>query len=205
MRDTPEQLIESLAQHRYDEEYFYQIRNIDRSHEYQSWTSVDRAARFIYLNKTCYNGLYRVNSKGFFNTPFGRYVSPTILDRDNLRACSLALRGVELVVREFLLIEERVERGDFVYFDPPYVPLTATSSFTGYQQGGFDSARQTALRDLCVRLDDRGVNFMLSNSSAPQVLELFRSFKVELVSASRAINSKAAGRGKVEEVVVRNY
>lgn len=205
VRDQTAGLVDALSRHRYEEEYFYQLRSADRSASFADWTPVDRAARFIYLNKTCYNGLYRVNSKGYFNTPFGRYENPTILDQPNLEACSKALTGASVEVRSFLEVEEAASAGDFVYFDPPYVPLSVTSSFTNYQQNGFDTEMQCELFNLCCRLDRKKVRFMLSNSSAPLVTELYAPFRVELVGASRAINSKAEKRGKVQEVIVRNY
>lgn len=205
VRDDVDALIGDLKQHVYDKAYYYYMRNIDREVEYSTWSSTRKASRFIYLNKTCYNALYRVNSRYQFNTPFGRYTNPTILDEENLNACSSVLKGVELTVGDFRTIESMVTPADFVYFDPPYIPLTKTSSFTAYTRGGFDQSMQQALCDLCHRLNDRGVCFMLSNSSAPPVLELYRQFKIEFVQASRAVNSQADKRGKVSEVLVTNY
>lgn len=173
--------------------------------EYRRWGAVARASRFIFLNKTCFNGLYRVNSKGQYNTPFGRYVNPRIVDEENLRACSRALKRVELRVAPFTGIEKTIRKNDFVYFDPPYVPLNATSSFTSYYREGFDLEMQRELFELCCRLDKKGVRFMLSNSSAPFVRNLYKRFRVELIGATRAINSKGSKRGKVDEVIVTNY
>ncbi len=205
VRDEVERLIVSLRNHRYESEHFYRIRNSDRSATFARWSKVRRASRFIFLNKTCFNGLYRVNSKGHFNVPFGRYDNPTILDTKNLRACSEMLSGVSIQQASFLEFERKAKRGDFVYFDPPYVPLSATSSFTSYSADGFGSEMQRELFRLCTRLDRRGVKFMLSNSSAPLVSELYRRFRIERVPASRAINSKSSERGKVMELIVRNY
>jgi DNA adenine methylase len=205
VKSQVEELILDLAQHRYEKEYFYQIRAIDRSPEYKNWTAVARASRLIYLNKSCFNGLYRVNSQGFFNTPFGRYTNPTILNVDNLRECSITLQGAEIKHASFLDLEDSLEADDFVYFDPPYVPLSQTANFTSYADGGFDLKMQDALYQLCVRLNQKGVRFMLSNSSADFVLERYQSFNLMRVSATRAINSKAALRGAIDEVIVTNY
>lgn len=198
-------LIRSLGKHRYEEEYFYNIRNADRSAAFRRWSPVRRASRLIFLNKTCFNGLYRVNSEGHFNTPFGRYTNPTILDSENLLACSAALKKVKISVGTFLEMEKRIKKNDFVYLDPPYAPLSTTAYFTGYSRGGFDIGMQRALSEFCLRLDKRGIRFMLSNSSAPTILELYKNFKIELVPANRAINSKSSKRGPVHEVIVRNY
>jgi DNA adenine methylase len=205
VRERVEDLIDDLKRHVYDSDYYYRIRNVDRTEAYQTWSDVQKASRLIYLNKTCYNGLYRVNSRGEFNTPFGRYTNPTILDEENLRACSCTLRQTKLMTGSFLSIEKIVTSKDFIYFDPPYEPLSATANFTGYSQGGFEASMQTELRDFCDRLDRRGVRFLLSNSSAPLILELYRSYKVEFVFASRMINSKGKDRGKIPEVIVTNY
>jgi len=198
-------LIADLQQHYYEEEYFYRIRNIDRLDEYKDWTDVQRASRLIYLNKTCYNGLYRVNSKGLFNTPFGKYKNPMIADGANLRACSRVLQAVEVVNAGFDSRALEAKRGDFVYMDPPYVPLRKTSNFTSYSKDGFDIEMQEKLYAHCCALDKKGVFFMLSNSSATFVLERYQEFNLEFLQASRAVNSVAANRGKVQEVVVRNY
>ena len=200
-----EELILDLGQHRYEKEYFYSIREIDRSSEYNNWTSVARASRLIYLNKSCFNGLYRVNSQGYFNTPFGRYTNPTILNANNLRECNVALQGADIRQSSFLDLEQSLTKNDFVYFDPPYVPLSQTANFTSYADGGFGIDMQEALYQLCVRLNQKGVRFMLSNSSAPFVLERYQEFNLMRVSAKRAINSKAALRGAIDEVIVTNY
>jgi DNA adenine methylase len=205
IKEQVDALICDLKQHVYQEDYYYHIRNIDRTEAYQRWTDVQKASRLIYLNKTCYNGLYRVNAKGQFNTPFGSYSNPTILNEANVRACSRALRSTKLIVGSFSAIVKRISSDDFVYFDPPYAPLIETANFTGYSQGGFDASMQVKLRDFCDRLDRRGVRFMVSNSSASLILELYRSYKVEFVYASRSINSKGKDRGKIPEVIVTNY
>lgn len=200
-----DELIADLKQHIYEKDYYYQIRNVDRTNEYKSWSDVRRASRLIYLNKTCFNGLYRVNSRGEFNTPMGSYKNPKIVDELNLRACSQALQKAEIINGSFLEVEERVGSNDFVYFDPPYAPLNATSNFTGYSQKGFDEKMQLDLRDLGDRLNQKGVRFMVSNSNAPLILDLYQDYKIEFVYANRAINSKGNKRGKILEVLVTNY
>jgi DNA adenine methylase len=205
VRDSVEELIVELERHRYDESYYYAIRDWDRSLDYSDRSPVARAGRFIYLNKTGFNGLHRVNSKGHFNVPFGTYKNPTILDAANLRRCSAALAGVEIDVAGYSSVEAKVEAGDFIYFDPPYAPLTATANFTSYTAHGFDRVEQENLRDLCIRLDRRGVRFIVSNSSAPLILNLYAQFRLELVDARRFVNSQALGRGPVKEVIATNF
>lgn len=200
-----DELIADLRQHIYEKDYYYQIRNVDRTEEYKSWSDIRRASRLIYLNKTCFNGLYRVNSKGEFNTPMGRYKKPKIVDETNLRACSQALQKAEIISGSFLEVEERVGSNDFVYFDPPYAGLNATSNFTGYSQKGFDKKMQLSLRNLCDRLNRKGVRFMVSNSNTSLILDLYQDYKIDFVYATRAINSKANKRGKIPEVIVTNY
>jgi len=205
VRHKVELLIEDLRQHVYEDEYFYKVRNVDRLEEYSKWTDVQRASRLIFLNKTCFNGLYRVNSKGFFNTPFGRYSNPVIVNEKNLRACSQVLQAVDVRSSSFDFAVEKAGKGDFVYLDPPYVPLGKTSNFTSYSEAGFDLDMQEKLFQVCCQLDKRGAFFMLSNSSAPYVLERYKDFNLELLKASRSINSVAKNRGKINEVLVRNY
>lgn len=200
-----ESLIEDLNKHIYDKNYYYKLRNVDRTPEFKNWSPVKKASRIIALNKSCFNGLYRVNSKGHFNVPFGRYKNPKLVDAVNLRECSKALKDTKIVLGSFNLIEQDVQKGDFVYFDPPYAPLNITSSFTSYSKEGFDNKMQENLRDICVALDCRQVKFMLSNSSTPLILELYKDFHLSFVDASRAINSRGDKRGKVKEVIVTNY
>ena len=182
-----------------------EIRNIDRTEEYQNWSDVQKASRFIYLNRTCFNGMYRVNSKGEFNVPFGHYKNPRILDENNLINCSNLLQGIEIKHADFSEILKKVTKGDFVYFDPPYVPLSETSSFTSYTKEGFDIDMQFKLRDVCDELDTMGVNFLLSNSDTKLVNDLYENYNIKKVFASRQINANADGRGKITEVLVRNY
>jgi len=168
-------------------------------------TSTERAAQFIYLNKTCFNGLHRVNKRGEFNVPVGTYVKPRILDEGALHAAHRALAGVEIRCAGFEALVQDARPGDFVYFDPTYEPVSETARFTAYAQGGFDQDAQRKLRDVYRELDRRGARLMLSNSDVPFIRELYSDFHIDTVAAPRAINCDGRGRGKVAEVVVRNY
>ncbi len=205
VRDNVDELITDLQKHNVSKEYFMEIRNIDRTGGYENWSSVQKASRFIYLNRTCFNGMYRVNSKGEFNVPFGHYKNPRIVDENNLINCSNLLRRTEIKHADFSEILTKAQKGDFVYFDPPYVPLSETSSFTSYTKDGFDIDMQFKLRDVCDELDTMGVKFLLSNSDTKLVNELYENYNIKKVFASRQINANAYGRGKITEVLVRNY
>lgn len=205
VRDNHQELCTALERHPYSEEYFYQLREIDRSSEYDKLTAVERAARFIYLNKTCFNGLYRVNSKGQFNVPFGKYKNPRIFNREALAHCSEALKHAELHVGSFETTLARVKEGDFLYLDPPYHPRSISSSFTSYSKEGFSQETQIRLKEFCDALDKKGAKFLLSNSFTTLILHLYKDYQVDVVEASRAINSVASKRGKLKEVLVRNY
>ena len=205
VRDDVDGLIEDLEKHEVSKEYFLNIRNIDRTEMFSKLSNIERASRFIYLNRTCFNGLYRVNSQGQFNVPFGNYSNPRIIDENNLKNCSELLKNTEIKVADFSEILTKVQKGDFVYFDPPYVPLNDTSSFTSYTKAGFDIDMQFKLRDVCDELDSMGVKFMLSNSDTKLVNELYSNYEIKKVFATRAVNANADGRGKITEVLVRNY
>jgi len=210
VRDDAEALIAALKQHeqyRLDREYFLEIRSWDRQPNFARRSPVERAARTIFLNRTCYNGLYRLNNKGQFNAPFGYYKNPLICDPENMRAASAALQGVELCVGDFGDLAERVEPDDFVYFDPPYVPLSATASFTHYTGQAFGPADQRRLAQLFDSLMERGVYVMLSNSYTPLSRELYAAHAVStsVVYASRKINCDGRKRGQVEELIVCGY
>lgn len=205
VRDDVDGLIEDLEKHEVSKEYFLNIRNIDRTEMFSKLSNIERASRFIYLNRTCFNGLYRVNSQGQFNVPFGNYSNPRIIDENNLKNCSELLKNTEIKVADFSEILTKVQKGDFVYFDPPYVPLNDTSSFTSYTKAGFDIDMQFKLRDVCDELDSMGVKFMLSNSDTKLVNELYSNYEIKKVFATRAANANADGRGKITEVLVRNY
>jgi DNA adenine methylase len=205
VRDDVEALIARLADHQanHSKDYYYRIRALDRGDA--PLTGVERAARTIYLNRTCYNGLYRVNRKGQFNVPLGRYENPTILDEARLRTAHEALQGVSLEVRDFRSLPELAEPGDFFYFDPPYDPLSKTASFTSYTWGSFRDEDQRDLAEVFTRLAGRGCLCMLSNSHTPFILDLYREHRIEVVTARRAISSDGAGRGEVKEVVVLSF
>lgn len=205
VRDNVYELIDDLSKHEVSKEYFLEIRNIDRTEQYTELSDVERASRFIYLNRTCFNGMYRVNSQGQFNVPFGHYKNPRIIDENNLLNCSELLKKTEIKCADFSEILTKVKKGDLVYFDPPYVPLNETSSFTSYTKDGFDINMQFKLRDVCDELDNKGVKFMLSNSDTKLVNELYVNYEIKKVFASRQINANADGRGKITEVLVRNY
>ena len=208
VRDHPDELIKILAMHkeRHSREYYYKIRNLDRQPGgLPALSGPERAARTIYLNKTCYNGLYRVNRKGHFNVPIGRYKKPKILDAELLVAVSCALQGVTIELRDFRSVVELAAPGDFFYFDPPYHPLSKTANFTGYTAGSFSEEDQRDLAKVFAQLTAKGCLCMLSNSYTPFILELYKGFRVETVRANRAINVNSNGRGAVAEVVVLNY
>ena len=197
---------------------FYQIRTLynkqmkEINHNDYSLKWVERAGQLIFLNKTCYNGLFRQNKKGEFNVPHGRYKNPTICDVQNLREVSLALQGVKLIQADFLQAKSFVQRKSFVYFDPPYRPLSATSNFTGYAKEDFDDADQIRLANFFSDLDKAGASLMLSNSDPKNsdetdnfFDELYGGFSIERVLANRNINRDGKGRGKVTELIIRNY
>jgi DNA adenine methylase len=205
VKDHPEKLIKSLKKHKNNEKYFYALREIDRVSSYQRRSSITKASRFIYINRTGFNGLYRVNLKGENNVPFGHYANPKIVDEQNLLKCSKFLQNVEVMNGDFECIKDMLDQDSFVYLDPPYIPLSATSNFTGYTDQGFDVDMQFRLREFCDYVDSIGAKFMLSNSSSSLVYELYDGYNIDTVMASRAINCKGSGRGKVEELIVRNY
>ena len=200
VRDDVDELVAELRTHHHDEAHFYEVRALDPT----KLGPVERAARFIFLNKTCFNGLYRVNRAGRFNVPFGKYTAPLICDEPNLHACSTMLKEVAIHRQPFERVLDRAVAADFVYFDPPYLPLSATSSFTGYTQDGFGLADHRRLRDVAAMLKARGVHVVISNSAAPAIRELSAvGFEVSDVQGARSINSKGDGRGKVAELIIR--
>ena len=206
VRDAPtalaRRLQELLAIHS-NEEYYRQRLRFNE----EILPPLERAAVLVYLNKAGFNGLYRVNSKGHFNVPVGRPSagSLSLPEAEHLVACSEALAGVELLGAPFATVLDRARRGDFVYFDPPYVPISQTAFFTSYACEGFGMAEQELLRDVFAQLDSRGCKVMLSNSSSFEVLKLYHGYDVTQVAARRSINSRADSRGPVNEVVIRNF
>lgn len=211
VRDSIDELIEALRTHveQTDEDYYYKIRALDRGRRFKETSKIDRAARIIFLNKTCYNGLFRVNSQGQFNVPFGRYKNPNILDEGVLRAVSAYLNGNKVKIEnlDFSEIIKRAKKGDFVYLDPPYDPVSETASFTGYDVNGFSKEEQERLKKEVDEATDRGCKVMQSNSSTPFIHSLYSDprYKILVVPVSRAINSNALARGKVDEVIILNY
>jgi len=208
IRDNVELLIADLEKHENTAEYFYRIRDLDRDKtSYLEMSAVERASRIIYLNKTCYNGLFRVNSSGEFNSPFGHYKNPNIVNAPVLRAVSkyFAANNIQLLHGDFETVLRQVPRGGFVYLDPPYDPVSDTASFTGYNRGGFGREEQERLKQCCDELNRRGVKFLLSNSSTEFIRKLYDGYIIETVHAKRAINSDASKRGAIEEVLIRNY
>jgi DNA adenine methylase len=197
-------LIKSLKKHKYEKEYYLKVRAKDP----KTLSDLDVASRFIFLNRTCFNGMYRVNSQGGFNVPFGKYTNPIICDEENLRKVSKALQKVTIKNQDYKAVLKKAKKGDFVYFDPPYYPVSKTASFTSYTKDSFLDKEQTELRDTFVELHKRGCYVMLSNSDTPLINELYsgiKGIKVSKVAAGRAINSNAAKRGKISEVLVTNY
>jgi DNA adenine methylase len=204
VRDDVEAVIGALERHRraHSETHFYRVREQQPA---AMASPAARAARFIYLNKTCFNGLYRVNSRGQFNVPMGSYRNPTIVDAGRLRAASAALAGADLQAGPFAAVLDRARPGDFVYFDPPYVPVSSTAYFTAYTQGSFGADDQQQLADVFRTLAERGCAVMLSNSDTPLVRRLYAGFTLQRVRARRNINSRGDRRGAINELVVLSY
>lgn len=208
IRDDVESLIESLKKHKNNPDYYYEIRDLDRDkNAYKNIGKVNKASRILFLNKTCYNGLFRVNSAGEFNVPFGNYKNPNIVNEPTLRAVSQYLnkRDIRFYSEDYEVILKKLRKGSFVYLDPPYDPVSDTSSFTGYNKGGFDREEQLRLKECCDALNEKGINFMLSNSNTKFIRELYKDYNITIVNARRNINSNSKKRGEVEEVIVRNY
>ena len=226
IRDNLDELVNNLRQisdafpstQTEREDYFYKIRSEWNSHickvasRYPKSLRTRRVAMTIFMNKTCFNGLFRVNSKGEFNTPCGRYKNPKILDEDNLLLVSKCLQGVTIKQHQFNKILSTLKAGDFVYFDPPYRPLPGSPSFTSYTKSGFSDSEQKKLARFCDKISNQGVNFMLSNSDPTAVDsndlffdEIFQKHNIRRVLASRAINSDGKGRKKINEILVKSY
>lgn len=212
IRDDVDKLVESLREL---ENLYYALPSLeekklfylDKRTEFNTLPheSFDKTVLLIFLNKTCFNGMYRENSKGGFNVPFGQHERPTICDEENLRNISASLQHTVITHSSYEKAVATAEKGDFIYFDPPYHPLNTTSSFTSYQAGGFTEQDQIKLRDEFKRLSDLGCKVMLSNSDAPLINELYKDFKIHKIYAARSINSNGAKRGKILEVLVTNY
>jgi len=204
VRDNPEQLIDLLKEHRdrdNSREYFNKQRELFNNMK----SGLDKASLFIYLNKTCFNGLYRVNARGEFNVPYGKYKKPAIVQEEKIRKASKLLEGAEILATDFASAVNKAERGDFIYFDPPYFPLSKTSSFTSYQKGVFLEKEQKQLSEVFKKLDKKGCLVMLSNSDTQFIRDLYKGYDIITVKARRAINCIGTGRGLINEIVVKNY
>ena len=205
VRDHLDDVVDVLRGHVYEKNYFYSVRQLDR----HTLPLAERAARTIFLNRTGFNGLYRVNSRGGFNVPFGRYKNPLICDEDNLPACSALLKRATIQVATFSEAMAQAGEGDFVYLDPPYVPISSTSNFTSYVAGGFGPLEQQQLAEELIGLNERGARFVLSNADTPETRRMYsdlgiRGLQIDSVMASRAVNSRPDARGKVSELLVYN-
>jgi len=204
IKNNIDELIFSLKQHIYDKEYYLEVR----AKNVNELSDIEVASRFIFLNRTGFNGLYRVNKKGQFNVPFGRYSNPVICDEENLRRVSRELQNVIIKHQDYTSVLKNAQKGDFIYFDPPYYPLNRTSSFTAYTSESFLEKEQTELRDTFVELHKRGCYVMLSNSDTPFINDLYSEIDgatIHKITAGRAVNSKGSGRGKITELLVTNY
>lgn len=210
VKRKPKKLIEILKIHQLNNssEYFYQIRALDRnSYTYNLLDDINKAARILYLNKTCYNGLYRVNSSGHYNTPYGRYVNPTIADEENIKELSRYLNEnkIEIFSQDFNEFLKPVSKGDFVYLDPPYDAEIDVESFTSYQASGFTRKEQLELKNRCDEIDSKGAFFLLSNADTKYIRELYKDYNIVEVFAKRYVNCKGDKRGAVKELLIRNY
>ena len=209
IKDNPSELIELLSKHKESnsKEYYLNLRSADRDGRIEKMNNVERAARIMYMLRVNFNGLYRVNSKNQFNVPYGRYKNPQIVDSDLIVSISQYLNEntIRILNGDFEEAVKDVGIGDFVYFDPPYIPLSETSSFTSYTHEGFSYEDQVRLRDTFKKLDEKGAYVMLSNSSSSLVEELYKDFNIHKVSATRTNGAKSSSRGKIDEIIVTNY
>ncbi|HFI0104699.1 TPA: DNA adenine methylase [Streptococcus suis] len=209
IKDNPQKLIELLIEHQKNnsKDYYLELRSVDRDGRIHTMTDTERAARIMYMLRVDFNGLYRVNSKNQFNVPYGRYKNPKIVDSELILSISQYLNknNIEILTGDFEKAVEDVGAGDFVYFDPPYIPLSETSAFTSYTHEGFSYEEQVRLRDVFRKLDKKGAYVMLSNSSSPLVEELYKGFNIHKVEAIRTNGAKVSSRGKISEFIVTNY
>ncbi len=214
IKDNPIELLEIIKEHKQNNEkiYYYLQRDLDRNKtEFDKLSNVKKAARIIYLNKTCFNGLFRVNSQGQFNVPYGDNKNPLIAEDIVIMAISdyLNTNEIEILNQDFKDSVSKAKNGDFIYFDPPYDPVSDSSSFTGYDLNGFDKEEQIRLRDLCNNLVQKGCQVLISNSDTAFIREIYGDknyYKIDEVKASRNINSVGASRGKINELLIfSNY
>lgn len=205
IKENVSELITSLKKHKNEEEYFYKIRSVDRNlDEFKTWSDVEKASRIIYLNRCCYNGLYRVNSKGYFNAPFGKYKNPKICNEENLKLVHKVLKDVKLMNISFELCLNYAKKDDFIYFDPPYVPISESANFTSYTKSSFKKEDQIKLFNVFKELDQKGCKLLLSNSYNEFILKLYKNYQINIVYAKRAINSNPDKRGEIKELLIIN-
>ncbi|MHA1917949.1 MAG: DNA adenine methylase [Candidatus Ranarchaeia archaeon] len=205
IRDNVIGLIDSLKKHKNEENYYYKIRNLDRNQqEFNRSSKIEKASRTIFLNKCCFNGLYRVNQKGQFNSPFGRYKNPTICDEKNLKYVSKILKKTTLSSGDFTKILDTASKNDFIYFDPPYVPISDSSNFTSYTKNGFNINDQIRLFNTFKELDRRGCKIMMSNSYSKFIINLYNEFEIIEINAKRSINCNPEKRGEIPELLILN-
>lgn len=217
VRDDPDRLIDELRKHKNEKNYFLELRGLDRQSDFSNLDIFERAARFIYLNKTCFNGLYRVNSNGHFNVPYGYQKNPDIISERQIRSASYFLNqrdaassqtfATQLFRGDYSQLTNKVAGDDFVYLDPPYHPVSATSNFVTYGKNGFTAANQEELRDEVVRLHNLGAKIMLSNSDTPLIRDLYSSavFFTKNVAVRRGISAKPESRTTVNELLITNF
>ena len=207
VKNNLDELIADLKKHKNEADYFYKTRGLDRTPRFDQMTNVERASRVIFLNKSCFNGLYRVNSSGKFNVPFGRYKNPNILNETTLKAVSAYLNSNRVIIfcQDYEKILTGLDRNSFVYLDPPYHPISVNANFTGYVQGGWNQFDQIRLREACDELTKKGIPFLLSNSSASFIKDQYKNYTLQTIKANRAINSNGADRGEIDELLIRNY
>jgi len=206
VKNNPVDLISNLEiyKEKHSKDFYYETRSLDREDGFLKVSELERATRFIYLNKTCFNGLYRVNKKGYFNTPIGSYKNPNIADKDIILSASSALQNAIVTNQSFVKVIEDSNEEDLVYFDPPYYPLNATSSFTAYDSNCFLEDAQFELFEVFVTLSDNKVKVLHNNSDTDFIKDLYKKHNINLVTANRFINSKSNGRGKINEVLIRS-
>ncbi len=207
IKNNLEELISELIKHKNTSEYFYSIRSLDRDYSFHDLSNVFKASRVIYLNKTCFNGLYRVNNSGEFNSPFGNYKNPNIINEPTLRAVNKYLNenDIKIFSLDYEKILTNLNEKSFVYLDPPYHPISNGNNFTGYVQGGWTVKDQIRLKINCDKLKQNGIKFMLSNSSSEFIIDLYKEYNIKRIMANRLVNSDASKRGEVEELIIRNY
>lgn len=202
IRDNPEELIKDLYKHVNTAEYFYEIRGQNSA----ELTKIERASRLIYLNRTCYNGLWRVNQKNQFNTPFGNYTNPRIVNVELIPQVSIFLKNVKIYCMDFeKFLLENAKEGDFIYLDPPYHPISKYSDFKRYTKDFFGLEEQKKLAFIFQKLHEKGCKLLLSNSYSDFILELYKDFNIVIIDARRNINKNPEGRGLIKEILIKNY